>query len=115
MPRITLPDGSERVFDGPVTPAQVAADIGPGLAASAIGARIDGELSDLGTTIDRDAEVAIVTARKGEAESDPDALYLIRHSAAHVMAEAIQRIVPGAMLVYGPPLDVVVLVLLICH
>lgn len=105
MPRITLPDGSIKEFDGPVTALEVAAAIGPGLAKSAIGARIDGELADLGTRIERDARVSLVTLpRKGQ-EPNPDALYLIRHSAAHVMAEAIQRIVPEAQLVYGPPTD----------
>jgi threonyl-tRNA synthetase len=105
MPRITLPDGNTLAFDHPVTGRQVAESIGPGLAKSAVGARVDGELCDLNTTIDHDAELKIVTARKGEKEPDPDALYLMRHSAAHVMAEAIQRIVPGVQLVYGPPLE----------
>jgi threonyl-tRNA synthetase len=104
MPRIKLPDGSVREYDGPVSAAQVAADIGPRLARDALGARIDGELSDLGTPIERDAEVAIVTPKRRDGEPDDDARFLIRHSAAHVMAEAIQRIVPGVELVFGPPL-----------
>ncbi|MEO1271395.1 MAG: threonine--tRNA ligase [Myxococcota bacterium] len=105
MPRITLPDGSVREFDQPVTAAEVAADIGPGLAKAALGARIDGELSDLSTTITHDAQLSLITAREHNGEIDPDALYLIRHSCAHVMAEAIQRIIPEAKLVYGPPTD----------
>jgi threonyl-tRNA synthetase len=109
MPRITLPDGSVREYPddptAPVTPARVAADIGAGLAKAAIGARVDGELVDLTTPIERDATLSLITEpRKGQ-EADADALYLLRHSAAHVMAEAIQRIVPGAELVYGPPLE----------
>ena len=104
MPRIRLPDGSVRDYDGPVTPAQVAADIGPRLARDALGARIDGELCDLSTPIGSDAELAIVTPKRRDGRPDPDALYLLRHSCAHVMAEAIQRIVPGVQLVYGPPL-----------
>jgi threonyl-tRNA synthetase len=106
MPRITLPDNSVREYASPVTAAQVAADIGPGLAKAAIGAKIDGQLSDLSTVIDRDASLGLITAMdRKTGESSPDALYLIRHSAAHVMAEAIQRIVPGVQLVYGPPLE----------
>ncbi len=106
MPRITLPDNSVREYPAPVSAAQVAADIGPGLAKAAIGAKINGALSDLSTIIDRDASLALVTAMdRKTGESSPDALFLIRHSAAHVMAEAIQRIVPGVQLVYGPPLE----------
>jgi len=105
MPTITLPDGTTRSFDNDTTPFEIASDISDGLAQCAVGARIDGILSDLSTTISNDAEVKIITARKGEKESDPDALELIRHSCAHVMAEAIQRIRPTAKLVYGPALD----------
>ncbi len=105
MPRITLPDGSVRAFAHPVTAAEVAADIGPGLAKAAIGARINGALSDLSTPIEADAELALITAKNRDGSSEPDALTLIRHSCAHVMAEAIQRVVPEAQLVYGPPTD----------
>lgn len=105
MPRITLPDGSERHYDGPTTPAQVAADIGPGLAKSALGAVIDGTLTDLDTAIDADCELALVTAKTREGEADANGLFLLRHSAAHVMAEAITNLFPGVQLVYGPPVD----------
>jgi threonyl-tRNA synthetase len=108
MIRIKLPDGSVREFpaEKPPTAGEVAASIGAGLAKAAIGAKINGQLSDLSTVIDRDAELSIITAMdRKTGESSPDALYLIRHSAAHVMAEAIQRIVPGVQLVYGPPLE----------
>ena len=105
MPTITLPDGSTKQFDGPVSVFDVAMSIGERLAGAAVGAKIDGELADLSTTIDRDCELAIVTPTTRDKAPDPDALFLCRHSAAHVMAEAIQRIVPGAQLVYGPPLD----------
>ncbi len=104
MPSITLPDGTVRSYDRPLTCAELAADISPGLARVAIGARVNDELCDLGRTIDADARVAIVTAVKGKTP-DADALMLIRHSCAHVMAEAIQRVVPGVQLVYGPPLE----------
>ncbi|MHC4106941.1 MAG: threonine--tRNA ligase [Planctomycetota bacterium] len=105
MPRITLPDGSHHDYDQPISAEQVARDISAALAKAAIGARINGELRDLSTIIEQDAKVAIVTAKGRDGESDRDALYLIRHSAAHVMAEAIQRLVPGVELVYGPPVD----------
>ncbi len=106
--RIKLPDGSVREYPGdkPPTAAQVAADIGAGLAKAAIGAKVNSELRDLGSVIDRDANLEIVTAMdRKSGESSSDALFLIRHSAAHVMAEAIQRIVPGVQLVYGPPVE----------
>ena len=104
MPHITLPDGSIRDYDRPVSAAEVAADIGPGLAGAALGARIDGAVCDLATVIENDARLSIITARR-EGEPDPDALSLIRHSCAHVMAEAIGRIAPGVDLVYGPSLE----------
>lgn len=105
MPAIKLPDGSVRRYPEPVTAAHVAADIGPGLAKAAIGARIDGQLADLSARLDHDCALAIVTEKARDGSSEPDALWLIRHSAAHVMAEAIERLFPGAMLVYGPPVD----------
>ena len=104
MPRITLPDGSTRDFDAPVTALEVAKDISPRLAKDALGARIDDDLCDLSTSIAQDATVSIVATRKGEDASD-DALFLLRHSCAHIMAEAIERVRPGAQLVYGPPVD----------
>ncbi len=105
MPRISLPDGSVREYDEPVSAAQVAMDIGPGLAKAAIGARISGELSDMQTLMTTDTELQLITVRGAKEEPSADVHYLIRHSCAHVMAEAIQRIVPEAQLVYGPPLD----------
>jgi len=109
--KITLPDGSIKEFDGPVSAAQVAASIGAGLAKAAIGAKVDGQLWDLNRPITHDAQVAIITRPKldknnlTKGEHNPDALYLLRHSAAHVMAEAIQRLYPDVQLAYGPPLD----------
>ena len=105
MPRITLPDGTIKEYPAPVTPARVATDIGAGLAKAAIGARVDGELRDLSWPIQADATLAIVTEKPRPGQSDADALFLIRHSAAHVMAEAIQRLFPGVQLVYGLPLE----------
>jgi len=103
--RVTLPDGSVKEFEGSTTAREVARSIGSRLAKAAVGARIDGELADLDAPIDRDCALEIVTPMTRDKRLDSDALYLLRHSAAHVMAEAIQRIVPGAQLVYGPPLE----------
>jgi len=105
MPTITLPDGSTRQYDTDITPLQVAADIGPGLAKAALGARVDGELVGVHHTISEDANLALLTPPRGDAECDGDVLWLLRHSAAHVMAEAVQSIYPEAKLVYGPPVD----------
>ncbi len=105
MPRITLPDGSIRPYDKPVTARDVAADIGPRLAQAALGCKVDGRLSDLSTVLDRDCALSIITEKRRDGSVDPDALFLLRHSTAHVMAEAIQRLYPGTLLVYGPPLE----------
>ena len=106
--QITLPDGSAREYDGPVTAAEVAADIGPGLAKAAVGAKVNGDLWDLQRPLPGDCELELLTEPKKKADpadQDPDALYLVRHSAAHVMAEAIQRLWPEAELAYGPPVE----------
>lgn len=106
MPTITLPNGDKKSFDKPVSARDVAASIGAGLAKAAIGAKIDGELRDLSTVIDKDVSLAIITAPKPGQAASPDALYLMRHSAAHVMAEAIQDVVgKEVLLAYGPPTD----------
>lgn len=107
MPIITLPDGKTKSFDKPVTGLEVAASIGAGLAKAALAIKVDGELRDLDDAhrkIDRDCKVALITSPKPGQPTSDEALLLMRHSAAHVMAEAIQRIVPKAQLVYGPPL-----------
>jgi threonyl-tRNA synthetase len=96
---ITLPDGSVKQFDGPMTGAELAADIGPGLAKAAIAIKIDGEILDLSHKIESDSAVEIVT-RKSD-----DALELIRHDAAHVMAEAVQELYPGTQVTIGPSIE----------
>jgi threonyl-tRNA synthetase len=96
MPAITLPDGSIRAFDGPVTGTAVAAAIGPGLVKAALAMALDGRLVDLSTVIDCDAAVRFVTRR------DPEALVLIRHDTAHVLAEAVQSLYPGTQVTIGP-------------
>ena len=99
MPAITLPDGSVRRFDGPVTGADVAAAIGPGLARAALAMKLDGKLVDLSTVIAHDAAVVFVTRR------DADALEMIRHDAAHVLAEAVQELFPGTQVTIGPSIE----------
>jgi threonyl-tRNA synthetase len=106
MPRITLPDGSVKEFAQPVTAKAVAESIGARLAQAALGCKVDGELRDLSTVLDRDCSLAIVTPQTRDKKPDADAQYLIRHSAAHVMAEAIQDVVgKQVQLAYGPPTD----------
>ena len=89
MPAITLPDGSVRRFDAAVTGADVAAAIGPGLARAALAMVVDGHTMDLARLIEHDVAVRFITRR------DPEALEMIRHDAAHVLAEAVQALYPG--------------------
>jgi len=99
MPAITLPDGSVRRFDGAVTGTTVAADIGPGLARAAMAMKLDGKIVDLSTVIDSDAAVTFITRR------DEDALEMIRHDCAHVLAEAVQALFPGTQVTIGPSIE----------
>jgi len=99
MPAITLPDGSVRHFAGPVTGTTVAADIGPGLARAALAMKLDGKLVDLSRTIEQDAAVTFVTRK------DPEALEMIRHDTAHVLAEAVQSLFPGTQVTIGPSIE----------
>jgi threonyl-tRNA synthetase len=99
MPTITLPDSSQRHFDHPVTLAEIAADIGAGLAKAAIAGKIDGKLVDLSRIVDIDAAIAIVTAK------DAEGLEVIRHSTAHLMAQAVKQLFPSAQVTIGPVID----------
>ena len=99
MPVITLPDGSTRAFDGAVTGTTVAAAIGPGLAKAALAMELDGKLVDLATPVEADASLRFVTRK------DPEALELIRHDAAHVLAEAVQELFPGTQVTIGPAIE----------
>lgn len=96
---ISLPDGSRREFDGPVTGADIASDIGPGLAKTALAMRLNGEQADLSLLITEDADVAIITRQ------DEDALELLRHDCAHIMAEAVQELYPGTQVTIGPAIE----------
>ena len=99
MPVITLPDGSQRSFDQAVTIADVAMDIGPGLAKAALAGKVAGALVDTSYLIESDTELAIVTER------DEEGLDLIRHSTAHLMAMATQELYPGVQVTIGPVID----------
>lgn len=99
MPVITLPDGSRREFDGPVTLMCVAESIGAGLAKAALAGKVNGSLVDLSEVIENDADVAIVTGR------DPEGVDVIRHSTAHLLAQAVKTLFPGAQVTIGPVID----------
>jgi threonyl-tRNA synthetase len=99
MINITLPDGSQRPFENPVTVQDVAASIGAGLAKAALAGKVDGKLVDTSYRIDRDARLEIVT------EKSPDALDIIRHSTAHLLAQATQRLFPDTQVTIGPVVD----------
>ncbi|MAJ54135.1 MAG: threonine--tRNA ligase [Cellvibrionales bacterium TMED79] len=99
MPQITLPDGSSRQFDTPVSVFDVAADIGPGLAKAALAGKVNGEMVDTSFVMADDAALSIITAKSDEA------LELIRHDAAHVMAQAVQELFPGTQVTIGPTID----------
>ncbi len=93
---VTLPDGSRREFPGPVTGAELAAAIGPGLARAAVAVKIDDQPRDLSALIDHDAAVAIVTREM------PEGVEILRHDAAHVMAEAVKELYPETQVTFGP-------------
>ena len=99
MPAITLPDGSIRRFDGPVTGTTVAADIGPGLARAALAMKVNDVLVDLSREISDDSAVTFVTRK------DAVALEMIRHDCAHVLAEAVQALFPGTQVTIGPSIE----------
>jgi len=99
MPEITLPDGSRRQYDKPVSIADIAADIGPGLAKAALAGRIDDHLVDTSAIVDRDAHVAIITGK------DAEGLEIIRHSTAHLLAQAVKQLFPDAQVTIGPVIE----------
>ena len=99
MIHITLPDGSQRQFEKPVTVAEVAASIGPGLAKATLAGEFDGRMVDAGYRIDRDGSLRIITPR------DEEGVEVIRHSTAHLMAQAVQRLFPSTQVTIGPTID----------
>src|SRR5271170_349110 len=96
---VTLPDGKRLEFDGPLTGAELAGAIGPGLAKAAIAIRVDSRPRDLATMIDHDAAVAVIT------RDTPEGLEILRHDAAHVMAEAVKELYPDTQVTFGPATD----------
>ncbi|MBD3610792.1 MAG: threonine--tRNA ligase [Gammaproteobacteria bacterium] len=99
MPVITLPDGSKREFPQAVSVMEVAADIGPGLAKATLVGKVNGQLVDASYVMEEDADLAIITAR------DEEGLEVIRHDAAHVMAQAVQELFPGTQVTIGPSIE----------
>ena len=99
MPTITLPDGSQKQFESPVTVHQVAESIGPGLAKAALAGRLGDRLVDTSYSIEEDTELSIVTAK------DEDGLEVLRHSCAHLMAHAVQQLFPSAQVTIGPVIE----------
>jgi threonyl-tRNA synthetase len=99
MPVITLPDGSRREFPQPVTVAELALAIGPGLAKAALAGKVDGRIVDTSFRIENDAQVSIITER------DPDGLEVIRHSTAHLLAQAVKALYPDAQVTIGPVIE----------
>ncbi len=99
MPIITLPDGSQREFDQPVTIMQVAESIGPGLAKATLAGKVDGELKDACDLIEQDAALQIITPR------DPEGLDIIRHSCAHMLGQAVKQLYPEAQMAIGPVIE----------
>ncbi|MEW5790204.1 MAG: threonine--tRNA ligase [Pseudomonadota bacterium] len=99
MPVVSLPDGSRKEFDRPVTAAEVAASIGKGLAKAAVAVRLDGKLVDLSTLIDHDVDFAVVTA------DSPEGTEVIRHSTAHLLAQAVKALYPQAQVTIGPTVE----------
>src|SRR5437870_2301107 len=99
MINVRLPDGSNRPFERPVSVAQVAASIGPGLAKAALAAKVDGKLVDTSFVIGSDASLAIVT------DKDPEGLEVLRHSTAHLLAYAVKELFPDAQVTIGPVID----------
>jgi threonyl-tRNA synthetase len=99
MPTITLPDGSQRTFAGPVSILDIATDIGPGLARAALGAEVDGRLVDTTHVVEHDAPVRIITER------DAQGLEIIRHSCAHLLAQAVKQLFPDAQVTIGPVVE----------
>ena len=99
MPVITLPDGSRRDFPKPVTVVEIAASIGTGLARAALAGRVNGKLVDTSFMVDHDAQVTIVTDR------DPEGIEIIRHSTAHLLAQAVKELFPEAQVTIGPVIE----------
>ena len=99
MPEITLPDGTRKVFEAPVTVMRVAESIGPGLAKAALAGEVDGRLVDACVEIERDAPLRVITAK------DEEGLEIVRHSFAHLLGHAVKQLYPDAQMAIGPVIE----------
>src|SRR5262245_49699532 len=99
MPIVTLPDGSRREFPNPVSVAEIAASIGAGLARAALAGKVDGKLVDTSHVVDKDAAITIVTDR------DAEGVEVLRHSSAHLLAQAVKELFPEAQVTIGPVIE----------
>ena len=99
MPQVTLPDGSNRQFDHPISVFDIASDIGSGLAKAAIGGKVDGKMVDTAYLIEKDVELSIITP------TSPEGLEIIRHSTAHLLAQAVKQLFPAAQVTIGPVIE----------
>jgi hypothetical protein len=99
MPIITLPDGSQRTYPQALSVAELAADIGPGLAKAALAGRVDSRLVDTAFVLDQDASLSLITAR------DPEGVEILRHSCAHLLAMAVKQLYPSAQVTIGPVIE----------
>ena len=99
MPVVRLPDGAQMRFDAPITVAEVAAAIGPGLARAALAGKVDGQLVDTSTVVDHDSGIAIIT------DKDSEGLEILRHSTAHLLAHAVKELYPEAQVTIGPVIE----------
>src|ERR1700722_20255883 len=97
--QITLPDGSKRDFNGPITPGEIAKSIGKKLGEDAVAAKVDGKVVDLNHPISRNVQIAIIT------RNSPEGLEILRHSTAHLFAQAIQEVFPGTQITIGPVIE----------
>src|SRR5439155_11997393 len=99
MPRVTLPDGSQRQYPQPLSVAEIAQSIGPGLAQAALAGKIDSQLVDTSYVIEKDCELSIVTAK------NPEGVEVLRHSCAHLLAQAVKALFPSAQVTIGPVIE----------
>ena len=99
MTVVHLPDGTDKVFENPVTVGEVAESIGPGLARVALAGKLNGRLVDLSEQIDTDSDLVLIT------DKDADGLEIIRHSCAHLLAHAVKELFPGAQVTIGPVIE----------
>ena len=99
MPRITLPDGSQREYEKPLTLLAIAEDIGSGLAKATLAGRVDGQIVDVSTLVEHDAAIVLLTSK------DDEGVEVLRHSTAHLLAQAVKQLFPNVQVTIGPVID----------